>query len=64
MARFGIVEEGEVSDIFLGWHAMGWWGRVSTEVVLVVVVDRIFGKGKTTCDVRIFVCTPEEKGSS
>ncbi len=56
MARFGIVEEGEVSDIFLVRHAMGWWGRVSTEVGL--VVERIFGSEKKTCDGQIFVRTP------
>ena len=41
MARLDIMEEGEVANIFLGWYAMGWWGRVSTEVVL--VAKRIFG---------------------
>ncbi len=35
-ARFGIVKEGEVADIFLGRHAMRWWGRVSTKAGLVV----------------------------
>ncbi len=43
-ARFGIVGEGEVTDIFLGRHAMVWWGRVSTEAGL--VVGRFFGSRK------------------
>ncbi len=45
-AHFGITEEGEVevANIFLGGHAMGWWGRVSAEAVF--VVKRIFGSGK------------------
>ncbi len=42
--RFGIMREGEVADIFLSRHAMGWWVRVSTEAVL--VGKRIFGGRK------------------
>ncbi len=38
------MEEGEVADVFLGWHVIGWWIRSSTEVVLVVL--RSFGGGK------------------
>ncbi len=35
MTLFGIVKEGEVGNVFLSRHEMGWWGRVSTEVGLV-----------------------------
>jgi len=42
--QFGITEKGKATNVFRGWHAFLWWGRVSMEVVL--VVRRIFGGRK------------------
>ncbi len=60
MGHFGIVEEWEAVNVFLGWYAIRWLGMVSTEVGL--VVGRFFGSGKITCEGQILGCVLVERG--